>query len=537
MATSIHFTDRLHLGALRHRKPPTPVLPEALARLTDATRGAARVALPGTSPPTRRTLLRALGAPGDEGAEDIVSAPRPRPAGRGDPVLMLVHRITQGFNLAEYQRAKALGYDAYLEEQLDHLAIDDSAMDARLAGFTTLAQSPKELVDAYSEDIGVPLLELKEAVILRSVYSKRQLFERMCEFWSDHFNIDHQQDIQWALKSEDDRDVIRKHALGTFPELLSASAHSGSMLYYLDNWLNFAGAPQENYARELLELHTLGVNGGYTEEDVKEVAKCLTGWTLNPDPNSPDWLRFQFISQLAQGGQKFVLGQTIPAVPKRQAGEIVLQILGAHPSTAAFISRKLIHWLLTETPSQALVDQVAQTYLSTGGDIKAMLRVILSRDNLLANSSEIGPKFRRPFHFMVSLLRGMEAEIDSALIPYYLLFTAGHSPFDWHPPNGYPDTVGVWGKSMLPRWNIASLVTLVGLPGVTLSQFFLFSLLGGFGAAGLARRIDERILGSTLSRSELRALQSYIDGRAPVGYVDLLESIALAASAPGFQWT
>src|SRR6185503_16449980 len=151
-------------------------------------------------------------------------------------------------------------------------ALDDAGLDARLAAYPTLAMSPKQLVDAFPDDPTTPLIELKGALIVRAVYSRRQLHERMCEFWRDHFHIDHQKgDVEWALKPEDERTVILPHALGKFPDMLRASAYSPAMLYYLDNWLNVRGAPQENYARELLELHTLGVQGGYHEGDVKEV--------------------------------------------------------------------------------------------------------------------------------------------------------------------------------------------------------------------------------------------------------------------------
>jgi hypothetical protein len=216
--------------------------------------------------PSRRALI--AGAPGS-------GAPPRRPL--WDPLLSLVHRVTQGFQLKEYERARGLGFDAYLEEQLDPLALDDSELEARLAGFPTLAMGPKEIHDASGGDPTQPLYEIKAAAVVRSVYSKRQLLERMVEFWGDHFHLDHHKgDLLYLWKPEDDRTVIRAHALDTFPALLSASTHGAGMLFYLDNWLNRAGAIQENHARELLELHTVGP-GAYTEQDVEEVAKCLTG--------------------------------------------------------------------------------------------------------------------------------------------------------------------------------------------------------------------------------------------------------------------
>ena len=474
-----------------------------------------------------------LAAPG--GPQPGASA---RQAGNGAPdtVLELVHRITQGFSLAEYQRAKRLGYHAYLEEQLDHLSIDDSDMDARLANFPTLTQSPKELVDAYSFDPAIPQLELKGAMVVRAVHSKRQLFERMCEFWTDHFNINHNKDPEWAFKNEDDREVIRKYALATFPELLSASAHSGAMMYYLDNWLNIVGTAQENYARELMELHTLGVNGGYTETDVKEVAKVLTGWSLNLNSSSPNYLRFQFVRAWHQTGTKTVLGQTIPPFSYQQGGEQVLAILSSHPSTARHIATKMTKWLLTENPPQEIIDDVTATYLATGGDIKAMIRAILREEYLAQVPSAIAPKFRRPFHYIASLLRGLEAEVYDPNALLYFLSIMGHLPFDWHAPNGYPDSVNAWGRSLLPRWSFASFLLLNYIPGVQVSLGKILALLGGFGAKGLAKRIDTRILGRALSPAERKRVQAFLDARAPLIWPEVYEAIGLAASAPSYQW-
>ena len=509
--------------SLRRKKPPLPL--GALApRGTLVRPGFAALAT------SRRRLLEALVAAG--------GGARVRP--KHDPLLVLVNRITQGFNRDEFERAKSLGYQAYLEEQLDHLAIDDSALDARLAGFTTLTMSPKQIVDNFPIDITLPYYEIKGAALLRSVFSKRQLFERMCEFWNDHFSIDHNKgDAEYLFKPEDDRLTIRQHALASFPALLSASAHGAAMLFYLDNWLNVAGAIQENYARELMELHTLGVNGGYTEQDIHEVAECFTGWTLEGDFSSPDYLRGTFISGYHQGGSKVVLGTTIPAIPARQNAQRVLDVLSVHPSTARFLAGKLIRWFLTETPPQAFVDQVAQTYLDEGGDIKAMLRVILAEENMVWNSPLLGRKFRRPFHLLTSILRGMGAEVSDFYYSLYYLISMGHSPFDWSPPNGYPDKVGVWGNSLLPRWTFLSHLFEGYIFGVELpSPLQVFELLDIDGPAsrpGLAHRINNRILGRALSFEEEQIVQEFVDSR-PLVWPTVAETIALAASMPGYQW-
>jgi uncharacterized protein (DUF1800 family) len=495
--------------------------------------------------PQAPSQLGPPGLPVEFPVPGVLPAMAAGPAGlrrpHADALSRLVDRITQGFNAAEHARARTLGYEAYLEEQLDHLAIDDSAMDARLAGLTTLVMSPKQILDNFPMEIRTPYTEIKGAALLRSVFSRRQLYERMVEFWNDHFNLDHNKsDFLYVFKPEDDRLVVRPNALGSFPTLLSASAHGAAMLFYLDNWLNIAGAPQENYARELMELHTLGVGGGYTEQDVREVAECFTGWTLNGDTASANYLRALYEPSYHQGGNKVVLGVTIPATPGRDNAQHVLDILTAHPSTAQFLSRKMIRWLLTETPPQSLVDQVAETYLDTAGDIKSMIRVILAKPNLERASPVFAPKYRRPFHLMTSLLRGLGAEVTGYTYALYYLATMGHSPFDWSPPDGYPDKVEAWGHSLLPRWTFNSHLMQGYVYGVELPLFELLEQLDAVGPnahIGLAHRINRQILGGALSPEEEYMVQYFVNSlAAPLGWNEVYEAIALAASMPGYQW-
>ena len=209
--------QRSKLDTLLPRRPrrPKTVLPELTEGFVPDL-AAARFA-------SRRGLFGALTG----GALSALG--RPDAAPHRDPLLTLVNRITQGFNLAEYERAKALGYQAYLEEQLAPEAIADFDMDARLADYATLGMSPKELYTAYSADFTLPYYEFKRAALQRSVHSKRQLFERMCEFWNDHFSIDQNKaDFEWVFMPDNDRLVIRAHALGSFPAMLSASARCRS---------------------------------------------------------------------------------------------------------------------------------------------------------------------------------------------------------------------------------------------------------------------------------------------------------------------
>ena len=173
-----------------------------------------------------------------------------------------------------------MGYGNWLEWQLDYENVDDAAVDAALAGYQTLDMTNNELYTTFIEDPTPVVFELQQALLLRSIYSRKQLFERMVDFWTNHLNINQFDDFALWWKTSDDKRVVRKYAMESFPELLRASAHSSCMLWYLDNWFSTSGNEQENYARELLELHSLGVDGPYTEDDVREVAKCFTGWTF-----------------------------------------------------------------------------------------------------------------------------------------------------------------------------------------------------------------------------------------------------------------
>lgn len=490
---------------------------------------------------------------GGAGASGATPAPTPDRI-RRDPVLALVHRITNGFNQAEYERARALGYEAYLEEQLAPEALDDSALEERLTRYSILGLSPKEAHQTFENDTLAAALQLKSMVLTRAVNSRRQLKERMAEFWRDHLNIDHAKGIEWALLPETELTVTQAHALGTFPALLSASAFSPGMQYYLDNWLNVRGAAQENYGRELMELHTLSITGGYYESDVKEVSKCFTGWTLNGNPASRDWLRTTFEPSQHTPGPKFLLGQRVPEgkphasstlLPGQGEAQAVLDILTAHPSTALFLSRKLVKWFLTPTPPESLVQRVAETYQDTGGDLRAMLRVILARENLSFASPVHAPKFRRPYHFVTSLFRAFSAEIENGFETMSYLTGLGQVPLGCAPPTGYPDTVENWGPLILPRWTFSATLLKpffgnyrgVRFPFMSEIEALVGIDLPNGNRHGLAERMNERAFGSTLSPREVELLQEFIDGYP--GNFDttaLFDCLCLASSLPGFQW-
>ena len=227
-----------------------------------------------------------------------------------------MNRLTFGPRVEERARFAEIGLQAYIEEQLNYASINDLTCNLQLSTFNTLKMAANELegisnqlFDGYDREI-IPN-ELRQATLMRQIYSKRQLYEIMVEFWSDHFNIFIEKGNGFYLKTVDDREVIRKHALGSFRDLVWASAHSPAMMIYLDNQANEKSHPNENYARELMELHTLGVDGGYTQKDVMELARCLTGWNVKEH----FWLGdFVFKEDLHDTGEKNVLGLSDPAV-------------------------------------------------------------------------------------------------------------------------------------------------------------------------------------------------------------------------------
>jgi uncharacterized protein (DUF1800 family) len=362
--------------------------------------------------------------------------------------------------------------------------------------------------------------ELQMSRILRAVYSERQLQEVMVDFWTNHFNVFAGKGAdRWLLISYD-RDTSRPHTMGKFSELLRATAESPAMLFYLDNFQSvdpnaqpqqlrpggnrplaqlrrMSNNPQdqrpqqqqqrrginENYARELMELHTLGVDGGYTQKDVQEVARCFTGWTIIAPRgagaaaqavlNGPggEMLRrqagsFLFRPGVHDNGEKIVLGQKIPVGGGVKDGLMVLDILAHHPATAKFIATKLVRHFVSDTPPPALVDRVAQTYLRTDGDIREMLRTIFGSPEF--NSSEAyRAKIKRPFELAVSAVRTFGAETNGGPQLHQWIARMGQPLYGFQTPNGYSDVAEDWVNTgaLLERMNFALALASNRIPG------------------------------------------------------------------------
>ncbi|HXT15982.1 MAG TPA: DUF1800 domain-containing protein [Gemmatimonadaceae bacterium] len=435
----------------------------------------------------------------------------------------LIRRVTMGMTAGDVRQAEAMGWDGYLNHQLNYQRIDDSVVESAIAAKYPLMAQPSSVLRASSTNVNDVFNQLRESTIYRSAFSQRQLYQRMVEFWSDHFNQDI--DKVQTLLVADQRDVIRKYAMSTFPQLLKASAHSASMMVYLDQNVSSSKAPNQNYAREIMELHTLGVDGGYTQNDVAELSRVLTGWTVN---NSGD---FVFNAALHDTGDKVFLGTTIKGASGaagQQEGEQVLDMLVNHPSTARFIATKLLRWMVTPSPSDAQVGAIAAVYRATGGDIKAMLRAMLN-DSWIPQAPM---KLKRPFHFAVSAVRALTPTVFSFSAITTQLNTLGHLIFSWDTPDGFPDKLEYWAGNILPRWQF----------GTAMSQFnstvTLAVDLTPYKAGSPANAVDlinQNFFGGEIPSVTSTALLNYA-GTATLTDAKTRELIALAISANAFQW-
>lgn len=408
----------------------------------------------------RRAFLRAAGL-GAAGSLAVACTPIYRelagdPAEPGDFTetphsdFRALSRMTFGARFVDRQFVRMHGLSAWIEEQLDPDNIDDSSVEWRLRSLESLKLPPKD-VETWEEDDVVA--ELSQSAILRATYSNRQLFEVMVRFWSDHFNISVEKGECWLLKPTDEREVIRPHTFGRFEELLGASAHSPAMLVYLDNQANIWEAPNENYAREVLELHTLGVEGGYSQDDVMELARMLTGWRVKEH----FWKgEFTFEEDWHDPGLKTFMGDGISPADIREAEAVLLSLANA-PSTARHISIKLIRRFVCDDPeheARELIERAARTFLETRGDIQQVVRLILL-DGLSSLPETRLPKFKRPFEYVVSALRLLGADTDGGAPIQDYLRAMGQPLYAWPTPDGPADDASAWVTNLLPRWNFA----------------------------------------------------------------------------------
>lgn len=399
------------------------------------------------------------------------------PATQDAQILHLLNRISFGPSPADMNTVRSIGIDAYIEQQLHPAQLPKSSeLESRLASLPTLNASMAALMAQYEppgqkhkdlpleqrkeekKERNIVTEELTEAKILRAVMSPAQLQEVMTDFWFNHFNVFAEKGNDKMFIGSYERDAIRPYALGRFRDLLQATAHHPAMLFYLDNWLNTdpnspaAGGKKiginENYAREVMELHTLGVNGGYTQQDVTTLAHILTGWGLGegnrrgPDERSS----FYFDPQRHDSSTQTFLGYRISGGGQGEI-EQVLDMLAQHPSTAKHISYQLAQYFVADEPPQSLVDKLTATFTSSGGDISAVLRALFKSPEFWdPQYSQV--KFKPPFRYVVSSLRanGFVPQGDTTMLQKAVA-QMGEPLYRCLTPNGYSNTNDQWQNS------------------------------------------------------------------------------------------
>ena len=453
----------------------------------------------------------------------------PREITADQQVRHVLNRLAFGARPGDVAHVRAVGVDRWIAEQLGPTRRPDSAAAVVVAQYQMIALSPSELVDRFPppqliraqerrdrdsvftrEDSAMYrravraqqriAAELVSAKVARAVVSERQLEEVMADFWHNHFSvfIGKGQPERYFLP-EYDREVIRPLALGNFRELLGAVAKSPAMLFYLDNWQSAAdsgrptlafmqrervrarrranGMPtpdmqmqrrrrglNENYGRELLELHTLGVDGGYHQRDVIEVARAFTGWTIR-DPRQGG--SFIFRPEMHDASPKQVLGVTLPGNRGIEDGEQVLDIVARHPATARHIAFKLSQRFVSDTPPPALVERAAATFTRTNGDIREVVRTIVTSPEFFSRAAYRG-KVKSPFELVVSALRAMNAAPDTTPRMAMIVGRLGQPLFGHQAPNGYPEAGHQWINTgaILNRINFGMAVASGQLPGL-----------------------------------------------------------------------
>src|SRR6218665_1881156 len=441
---------------------------------------------------SRRHLLLWACAPSGLLAACASMAPTPPEFCSPDALFRAVNRIGWGATDAQLTAAGRLGWGAYVEQQLkaDPRAPLRPAAQLEMDARGSETRDPQTLVleidqmrrdqdkaptederkaarQAYQAALNQPAREAGHRQLLRQLYGEQQLLERMSWFWFNHFNVHQYKRELRALVADYEHSALRPHALGSFRALLGAVARHPAMLRYLDNDQNSAGKPNENYARELLELHTLGVDGGYAQADVQELARVLTGFGTRVEPGRPKlraeleplYLRqglFEFNPARHDFGAKSVLGRPIV---QRGAAELdeVLDRLVAHPSTAYFVSHKLARYFLADTPPPALVARMATAFQSSGGDIPATLRVLLLAPEFASAGLR---KFKDPQQYLLSGLRasyGDEAVLRDSQPLQSWLRRLGEGLYDRQTPDGYPMTASAWNSAgqMSARFELA----------------------------------------------------------------------------------
>jgi uncharacterized protein (DUF1800 family) len=371
----------------------------------------------------------------------LAAAPARTTLTENQKILHVLNRVAFGARPGDIERVRQMGVDKYIDQQLHPERIDDGALDAKLEPFTSLKMDREEILQANPPRR--LLVELQGQKIVRAVSSERQLNEVMTDFWFNHFNVFWGKGANRQLTTSYEMNAIRPHVFGKFKDLVMATAKSPAMLFYLDNARSSARTGiNENYARELIELHTIGVDGGYSQKVVQEVARAFTGWTIDRPRQGGDFI---FRPMMHDPGEKLVLGHRINGGGIRD-GEQVIDILVHHPSTARFIATKLVRRFVSDEPPQSLVDRVASTYKRTDGDIREMLRTIFVSDEFYSLNA-YRAKTKSPFELVVSSVRAVGSETNGSPRLAQQIARMGQPLYQYQAPTGFPDRASQWTSS------------------------------------------------------------------------------------------
>ncbi len=485
-----------------------------------------------------------------------------------DPVeeARAVHALSRfafGPRPSDVERVAKMGVDAWLRAQL--APGSDPAVDAKVARLRATKLSTKELLDAYPKGKGgdgTPAdleRELATAKVVRAVESERQLEEVLVDFWFNHFNVDAKKGAVKWLVAPYEREAIRAHVFGKFRDLLGATAKHPAMLFYLDNWRSAAssGKPKgkkpsglnENYARELLELHTLGVDGGYTQDDVKEVARAFTGWTIDKPKEVG---AFVFRPGMHDAGAKKVLGKTID-VGGIGDGEAVLDLVATHAATAHHLSLALARRFVSDDPPSALVDQVAKVFLTSNGDLRKTYEALFFAPEAWSDAAKKS-KVKDPFETVVSSIRavggtfafgeagnkkGLAGPVEPLL---RTLEGLGEPIYHCAPPTGFPERATAWVGTGALVSRIRFAVALsedrfrVGGAGVVWDPHAVVP----DGKDPLVDRVARALLHAPLAAATRTAIQKELDAMPDEPDEDsqrrrLTRAIGLVLGSPDFQ--
>jgi hypothetical protein len=489
--------------------------------------------------------------------------PARRAAAARGAVLHVLRRTTYGPTPASIAEVTSRGTAAWLERQLDPSSIPDPQGEAihnlyPEAGWTipqVYRAVASRLVTRYSWDVMEPLGQFTLAM---ATWSSRQLLEVMVEFWSNHLNVANPSDGVWDNRQDYDRRVIRAHALGKFSSMLAASAAHPAMLSYLNQADSTRTAPNENYGRELLELHTVGVDAGYSEAMVLDSARIMTGYTIQGNERSPHFREFRYDPSIHWTGHVRVLGFTHrnATADGRPVVDAYIDYLAHHPATARNIARKLAVRFVSDHPPESLVTRLASTYLVHDTAVAPVLRTLFASHEFHASR---GTKVRRPFDDLVATLRtlgyrllppqsGVEARRKGPEALYWISASLQQAPLAWVQPDGYPDAADAWASAggLLHRWNMhqelaagwwpaKDRIVVPHLPGL------LPRRLTSYGA--LVDSLASRLTGEPLSARDAAAVLTFLD-KSPSARVrandsavswDLSRTVALLLDSANHQ--